>query len=261
MEKSYIQKKAFALAMLMLVLGGLNIGSMFLFKTDILSYMFGKKTFVTNVIVMLIVLSAVCIGFHRDTYLPFLGTSVMPCSLLNPQVPTEADFEFQLALRPGSKVLYWAAEPANHELQFVQNWKKAYRDFKNAGVTVADHTGNASLKVRKPQSYSVPFKGELQPHIHYRVCEDLGMMGPVQTITLDEREYFENVVAAQETPEPVLNPSAAPLPPAPETAMHRLNEQAKYTAQMARMIQTGALHEFPTKTMGAELDSAFAETE
>ena len=176
---------------------------------------------------------------------------------MNPQKPTDADFEIQITTQPRSKILYWAAEPANQDLHFITNWQNAYLDFTNAGVTIADYSGKATLYARKPQSYAVPIKGILQPHIHYRVCENGGMIGPVQTVTFDGKEYFENVVSAQENPEPVLNSPPAPKPPFPETALHRLNEQAAHTARMSRMIQTGALDEFRPSRMGASLEYAF----
>ncbi len=257
MEKAYMKKKAFLFAIFLLVLGGLNIGSVLLFKTDCITSIFGKKSLLTNVLFTLIALSAICVGFSRDSYLPFLGSSVMPCSLLNPQEPKGSNYEVQVSLRPGSKVLYWAAEPANHDLQFVTNWRNAYRDYKNAGVAIADGAGKATLRLRKPQSYTVPIKGELQPHVHYRLCEDLGMIGPVRTITFDGKEKFGNYVSAQESNQVVENPPPAPEPPAPETAMHRLNQQAAYTARMSLMTQTGALDEFRPSKAGAALEYAF----
>jgi hypothetical protein len=33
----------------------------------------------------------------------------------------------------------------------------------------------------------------LSPHIHYRVCMNNGFVGPVRTVTLDGKEYFENL--------------------------------------------------------------------
>jgi hypothetical protein len=46
---------------------------------------------------------------------------------------------------------------------------------------VADGDGNAVLRFRgPPQAYTVPIKGRLEPHIHFRICDKHGMMGPVQ---------------------------------------------------------------------------------
>ena len=258
---TYIRKKIFASAILLLVIGGLNIGFATLFKKDIVASLFGKNSLLTNGLFLLIALSALAIGLYRDSYLPFLGPSVMPCALLNPQIPAGADFEITVSLRPGSKVLYWAAEPANHDLQFAQNWKLAYNEYTNAGVAIADGQGLALLKVRKPQAYTVPIKGVLEPHIHYRVCTDHGWIGPVRTVTFDGKEYFENVVAAQEKPEPIANPPPAPAIPPPASAMDSMNTVAKETLRNSVMAKSGALEEFRPPSMGASLDHAFAYKE
>jgi hypothetical protein len=52
----------------------------------------------------------------------------------------------------------------------------------NAGATKADSDGTASLLLRNPQPYSVPWKGRLEPHVHFRVCGENGMMGRIQTV-------------------------------------------------------------------------------
>ena len=50
------------------------------------------------------------------------------------------------------------------------------------------------LKVREPQAYTVPFKGRLSPHVHYRVCGEAGWMGKINTVFLDKQpvEGFED---------------------------------------------------------------------
>jgi len=47
---------------------------------------------------------------------------------------------------------------------------------------VADATGVATLRFRGlPQSYKVPFMGRLEPHVHFRICDENGIMGKVQS--------------------------------------------------------------------------------
>lgn len=120
--------------------------------------------------------------FRRDFYLPFLGETVMPCAGLEDRVPSGADTSVTVQVSPNAKLLYWAAEPAAEELKNIQDWKLAYAAFSNAGVTTADQSGSATLEVRKPQAYSVPFKGRLEPHIHYRICGEDGFLGRVNTV-------------------------------------------------------------------------------
>jgi len=129
------------------------------------------------------------LAFHRSTYLPFLGETVIPCSLLKEQEPEKADYEKRVDIEGvGRKVMYWAAEPDTKHLSELNDWRKAYLGFHNAGVTTVTGEGVAVLKVRKPQPYTVPVKGRLEAHIHYRVCGDNGFLGPVQTVFLDEKE-------------------------------------------------------------------------
>jgi hypothetical protein len=116
--------------------------------------------------------------FSRDTYFPFLGTTVLPCSVLAEKTPDGANTTLQVVVEPKAKVVFWAAEPGTESLY---NWQEAYGRFANAGVTTADANGVATLRVRHPQPYTVPLKGTLPPHIHYRVCRDGGLMDPVQT--------------------------------------------------------------------------------
>jgi len=186
MVQPCMKKKAFLVAIFLLVIGGLNIGSVLLFTTDFITSVFGKKTLLTNVLFTLIALSAICVGFSRDSYLPFLGSSVMPCSLLNPQEPKGSNYEVQVSLRPGSKVLYWAAEPNDVSGNELNNWDMAYKDYSNSGVAISDDSGKATLRIRgAPQSYKIPFKGKLKPHLHFRICKSNGFMGPVQTYFLN----------------------------------------------------------------------------
>jgi len=130
----------------------------------------------------------VSIMFNRDTYLPFLGETVLPCTMIPERVPPGATKELRVPAPPGSKVLYWAAEPAMEELKQIPDWQQAYNKFENAGVATTDSTGVAILKVRNPQPYLVPMKGRLEPHVHFRICDGTGMLGRVKTIFVgDER--------------------------------------------------------------------------
>lgn len=186
----YLQKKFFMAAMLVLIACGVTVGLMVVTGKNLVTAVTGKSTILTNTMFVLVGLAALGIGFYRDTYLPFLGPTVFPCALLQPSTPEAADYEVRVLVKPGAKVMYWAAEPQNADLESLQDWRKAYLGFRNAGVAVADQDGYVTLRVRKPQSYTVGFKGPLEPHIHYRVCADDGMIGRVETVKLDGKEYF-----------------------------------------------------------------------
>jgi len=177
----YSMKLAHMIATILLIVGGLNWGSKALLGKDLISQVLGDFPIVTRVIFGLVGLAALAVMFHRDTYLPFLGETVMPCSVLAEKTPDGANTTVSVTVEPGAKVLFWAAEPGSDALKDVHTWQEAYLKFANAGVTTADGSGHARLRVRHPQPYTVPLKGTLAPHVHYRVCRGGGKMDPVQT--------------------------------------------------------------------------------
>jgi hypothetical protein len=147
----------------------------------VVSFAAGRKTWAAA----LMLLVALWVGLNLYSYLPFLGPTVMPCSLLANRIPEHADTEVRVdGLKPGATVMYWATEPATDGLARIKDWRQAYLDYANAGVTRADGAGVAVLVIRKPQPYTVPVKGRLESHVHWRVCEGGGMLGPVQTTML-----------------------------------------------------------------------------
>ena len=144
-------KRLYMIAMVVLVAGGLVAGGL-------LSYW--RRSLVLAVIVGA---AALYVGLRRDSY-------------------TEVNIS---GLEPGAKLLYWAAEPSATEktagLSNIKDWQRAYLEFANAGVTRADEAGHAVLRFRKPQPYTVPVMGRIDSHVHWRVCRDGGLIGPVQT--------------------------------------------------------------------------------
>lgn len=184
----YLRKKAFKVAILLMIAGSLNWLFIGLFRFNLVETLLGS--FLSRFVYVAVGLSAVAIMFDRDTYLPFLGETVLPCSLLPDRVPPGATKEVHVSAAPGSKILYWAAEPATESLKQINDWKIAYAKFENAGVTRADDNGNAILKVRNPQAYVVPWKGRLEPHIHFRICGDNGMMSRIKTLYVKD-EHVE----------------------------------------------------------------------
>ena len=169
----------FALATL--IIGALNWLFIGLFDMNLITGIFGQNAF-SRLLFVLVGFAALFLMFRRDFYLPFLGQTVMPCGALEDKTPSGADTSITINVSPNSKILYWAAEPASEELKEIHDWKKAYAAFENIGVATSDATGTALLKVRSPQAYSVPFKGRIEPHIHYRVCNPDGMMDRVNTV-------------------------------------------------------------------------------
>jgi uncharacterized membrane protein YuzA (DUF378 family) len=193
LDLMYTQKLLFKFAMVLVIVGALNWFLIGAFKWNPVEMLFGKS-WIARSIYILVGLSALAIMLDRDTYLPFLGPTVMPCASVPDRTPPGATKTVTVSAPPGSKVLFWAAEPEMEGLREVQTWKEAYAGYENAGVATADTNGQATLKVREPQGYVVPFKGRLESHIHFRICESSGMLGRVKTIFLaDGRvEGFRN---------------------------------------------------------------------
>ena len=181
----YVKKLLFKMAMILLIIGGLNWLCIGAFDTDIVRALFGKGLF-SDCIFILVGLSAITIMFDLDTYLPFLGPMVAPCSVLQDRSPPGATKEVKIVVKPNAKIIYWAAEPANDNLKDIQSWKVAYQHFENAGVVTANQEGVALLKVRPPQIYNVPIRGKIEHHVHYRICDEDGWMSHVYTTYLDK---------------------------------------------------------------------------
>jgi uncharacterized membrane protein YuzA (DUF378 family) len=191
-SQTYVQKLLFKISMVLLIIGGLNWLLVGLFDFNLVSTVFGNS-FLATLIYFLVGLSAIYIMFDRDTYLPFLGPMVAPCSVLDNRDPPGATREVKITVEPNVKIIYWAAEPGSQKLEKLNSWKQAYLNYENAGVTTSNGEGVAVLKIRDPQSYKVPFKGKLSPHVHYRVCGEAGWMGKINTLFLDQKvEGFEN---------------------------------------------------------------------
>lgn len=128
-------------------------------------------------------IAAFSLLFSKDMYLPFLGETVLPGGCLQQKTPQSANDQVSIKTRPNAKVVYWASEPNPTQGKALPSWEEAYDEYENSGVALADGQGNAVLRFRGvPQPYTVPIHGRLEPHIHFRVSEKNGMLGPVQTM-------------------------------------------------------------------------------
>jgi hypothetical protein len=172
--------------MIFLIAGGINVFFSKLFNLDLVEGIIGDGG-VSKLFYFFVGVAAMSVMFDRDTYLPFLGPMVAPCSVLQDSSPSGASTSVKVIVPPKSKVMYWAAEPSNDKFKKINNWKQAYLNFDNAGVTTADNNGVAILKVRDPQPYTVILKGKLDAHVHYRVCGPMGWMGRIQTVKIKEQ--------------------------------------------------------------------------
>ena len=92
-EDGYFFKLLHKIAIVLLVIGALNWGLVGAFRINLVDRLLGKGTGLSRAVYVLVGIAALGVAFNRDTYLPFLGESVFPCSVLPDQVPAGATRE------------------------------------------------------------------------------------------------------------------------------------------------------------------------
>jgi hypothetical protein len=104
---------------------------------------------------------------------------VLPSAVV-PLKTNVGDTVVDVKVAPGAKVAYWAAKPGSNPEIPVE---KAYDDYSNSGVVLANDLGVAVLTFNKGTEYVVPSGKQLKSHVHYREFNDkIGMVGPVQSV-------------------------------------------------------------------------------
>jgi uncharacterized membrane protein YuzA (DUF378 family) len=171
---------------IIILIGAINWGLISLFNYDLvkgISSLFGSEAQddISRFIYLLVAISAIVLIFQKDTFLPFLGETVMP-QPLSEYLPTGNLISKTIKYLPSNvKVIYWASLPSD---TVFSNPQDAYDNYKNQGVTTSDNNGVAVLKVLNPSSYKVPIKGKLEPHIHYRYWSEAGVASRIYTIKI-----------------------------------------------------------------------------
>ena len=182
MEALFLQKSIEYFTLILVIVGALNWGLVGIFKFNLVDWL-ASKTFsgLAPVVYILVGLAALLHLFSRDYYLPFLGDAVFPCGALTEKTPDSADVSVTITTKPNVNIVYWAAEPNTKTLSTP--WE-AYDKYANTGVTRSDSTGKAVLKFRSPAQYKTPgmIQRTLQPHVHYRQCNQNGMLERVETV-------------------------------------------------------------------------------
>ena len=131
-----------------------------------------------RLVVLVAMVGAVSVGFDRNLYLPFLGATAMPPSVLKLGVPDNATLAVSVDVpKDVSYVMYWAANPS---LLPSSNPKDAYSKFTNAGVVQATQ-GRVTLRLQCPGGYRVGWGRLLPRHVHYRYVYNNGMASEVKT--------------------------------------------------------------------------------
>jgi uncharacterized membrane protein YuzA (DUF378 family) len=179
----FYQKKFYMLVIFLVLVGSVNWLSIGVSGQDLVRLALPPRY--AKWVYIVIGVAALPLLFQRDMYLPFLGETVLPAGALAPKTPQNANDQVTIRTRPGAKVVYWASEPNPTQGKDLPTFQEAYDAYENSGVVVADSSGHAILRFRgPPQAYSVPMKGRLEPHVHFRICDDNGFMERVQTISI-----------------------------------------------------------------------------
>lgn len=182
MEIKYYMYKIRMLILLIVILGSINTAfSQLGYNTlDVLNNLI-IKNFNYNINLnkhfnLFVGICAIAIALNKTTWLPFLGTSVLPSSII-PLSTLEGDTKIKVKVSPNTKIAYWSALP--NKKNYVTD---AYDKFQNAGVVLSDKDGYAILTFNKGVGYKVPSGSFIDPHVHYReLHEEWAMIGPVKT--------------------------------------------------------------------------------
>jgi uncharacterized membrane protein YuzA (DUF378 family) len=170
----------------LVLIGALNWGAVAL-GINIVKSVFEKLSIgkYTNYAYVLVGLAAIYLLLQRDTHLPFLGTGVLPNSVISGKqidadvkvtidVPNNGDWE---------RVVYWAADKETTDNKVpASTWQEAYGSYDNAGII--DITGpTVELTLHCPQQYRVkPHKRVLPRHVHYRFITKHGFMSSIHSV-------------------------------------------------------------------------------
>lgn len=181
----------YMLTLLLIIFGSINWGLVGFFQINIIQTIIKNPNY-RRLIYGIIGLSAIFIIMNKYIWLPFLGKSVIPCNIFQIKEPKNPTHVVNLKVKPGAKVIYWAADPisdinSHNSENNILSVNKAYGSVENSGVTIADNKGIAKLKFKYPQSYNVDGLlsiKKISPHIHYRICKRNMMIGPVMKLDL-----------------------------------------------------------------------------
>ena len=181
----YLKSKLNMLFCTLVLLGAFNWGTTALgynlveLFSSFINQQLNTSYAIDKVIYMFVAASALCLAIKRDTWLPFLGKTVLPSSLVPLKTPAKSDKTVQIKTIPNSKVAYWAALPRGDNPDVVT----AYGDYSNSGVVMSDSNGIAKLPILEGSGYRVPSGRKLSRHIHYRILGlPYGMVDKVRTI-------------------------------------------------------------------------------
>lgn len=162
----------------------ITVTLIFAFISAVVTIASPKMMMFWKLVALLAAVLVIFLFVRRDTYLPFLGPTAIPPSLIKePVSPANANIYISLDfdVPDGTKVIYWGAKPS--KVTLPNPWE-AYDNYGNAGVAVVKDK-KAHMSFFCPAKYRIPGGVKMSRHIHYRVCYQDGLVGPVETKYVD----------------------------------------------------------------------------
>jgi uncharacterized membrane protein YuzA (DUF378 family) len=166
-------KKLYMISMFLVLIAGLNDGTMGLLNFSPVRFLSNRfHPRLHRIILLIIGIATVTLFFCKWVYVPHKGPTLFPTGLLNETIPVDWTEETTINIPKSCKVVYWANESSG-----------SYGKFMNSGVAKPDINGTVILRYRKPSQY-IKNNTLRDEHIHYRVLNKKGVLGPVKTLLL-----------------------------------------------------------------------------
>lgn len=184
-KKFYIYSKINMILFLIVFIGAINWGTtafgynLVELLSNYINSTFKDNYSIDKIIYIIVAISAIWLASKKTTWLPFLGTGIMPASLVPLKKPNGANKKVTIKTNPNTKIVYWAAYQKGEDTNVID----AYSDYANSGVVISDANGDATLEIIEGSGYTVPSGRVISKHIHYRTIGlPDGMMGKVKTV-------------------------------------------------------------------------------
>ncbi len=166
------------------IIGSLNWGftafgyNLVQLLSELINRQFNSSVPIDKFVYLMVALCAIILAYNRNTWLPFLGKTVIPEPLIPLRTPANPNKKIQIKTIPNAKIIYWAASGKD----IKQDYKLAYGDYSNSGVVMSDSKGNAELVFTEGSGYNVPSGKTLPRHVHYRIMHSEAMMSQIYTV-------------------------------------------------------------------------------
>lgn len=173
------------IAMILVIIGAINWGltalnfNIIRILTNYINNFLKFNTNLDKMIYLIVAVSGIYL-IKRDTFLPFLGKTVIPPSVIPFKNNIYSEYVTEIKVKPNTKVIYWASRKLDSDNHIV--WK-AYDNYSNSGVVMSDINGIATIKLEKGSGYVVPWKNKkIPPHFHYRYEIKPGKLSRIETV-------------------------------------------------------------------------------